>query len=145
MKNFRALKTLKIYLNISKLRVLIQIALSRNARIQMNLSKNNSFSAEEAKNYIPRTEKWKKVPVCEMLEPSASLSSPMVPILSWKLKIIAYRRSSVIPLSSKLALLGQYEMTSIDTKNSIIDDLGVRYPPLVCLFSMQNITKKIKT
>ena len=26
----------------------------------------------------------------------------------------------------------------------IIDDLGVQDPPLVCLFSVQNITKKIK-
>ena len=36
-------------------------------------------------------------------------------------------------------------MTSIVTKSSIIDDLGVRHPPLVCLFSVQNITEKIKT
>ena len=34
----------------------------------MNLSKNNCFSAEEAKSYIPRTEKMKKVLVCEILE-----------------------------------------------------------------------------
>ena len=134
MKNFWALKTLTVYLNISRLRVLIQIALCRNARIQMNLSKNNHFSAEEAKNYIPRTKKQKKVPGCEIL-----------PILSWKLKIIVYRRSSTILPSSKLELLGQYEMTSIVTKNSIIDDLGVRDLPLVCLFSVQNITKKTKT
>ena len=127
--------------------VLIQITLCRNARIQMDLSKNkhNRFSAEEAINYIPRTEKRKKVPVCEMLESSRSLSSPMLPILSWKLKIIAYRGSSTIPPSSKLELLCQCEMTSIVTKSSIIDDLGVRDPPLVCLFSVQNITKNIKT
>ena len=30
----------------------------------MDLSKNNRFSAEEAKNYVPRTEKGKKVPIC---------------------------------------------------------------------------------
>ena len=57
----------------------------------------------------------------------------------------AYRGSSTIPPSSKLELLCQYEMTSIVTKSSIIDDLGVRDPPLVCLFSVQNITRKIKT
>ena len=87
MKNFGALNTLTSYLNISKIRVLIQITLCRNARIQMDLSKNNCFSAEEAKNYIPHTEKRKKVPVYEMLEFSWSLSSSMIPILSWKLKM----------------------------------------------------------
>ena len=145
MKNFRGSNTLTIYLNISKIRVLIQITLRRNARIQIDLPKNNRFSAEEAINYISRTEKRKKVPVCEMLEFSGSLSSSMLPVLSWKLKIIAYRGSSTIPPSSKLELLCQYEMTSIVTKSSIIDDLGVRDPPLVCLFSVQNITKKVKT
>ena len=40
----------------------------RNARIQMDLSKNNRFSAEEANNYIPRIEKREKVPVCGILE-----------------------------------------------------------------------------
>ena len=112
------------YLNISKIRVLIKITLSRNARIQMDLSKNNCFSAEEAKNYIPRTEKRKKVPVYEMLEFSWSLPSSMIPILLWKMKIIAYRGSSTIPPSSKLELLCQYKMTSIFTKSSIVDDLG---------------------
>ena len=57
MKNFRAFDTLAIYLNSSKVRVLIQIILCRNARIQMDLSKNNRFSAVETKKYIPRTEK----------------------------------------------------------------------------------------
>ena len=75
----------------------------------MNLSKNNRFSAEEAINYISGTEKKKKVPVCEMIEFSGSLSSRMLPILSWKLKIIAYRDSSTIPSSSKLELLCHYE------------------------------------
>ena len=112
------------YFNISKIRVLIQIKLCKNARIQMDLSKNNCFSAEEAKNYIPRTEKRKKVPVNEMLEFFWSLSSSMISVLSWKLKIIAYRGSSTIPPSSKLELLCQYKMTSIFTKSSIVDDLG---------------------
>ena len=64
----------------SKIRVLIQITLIRNARIQIDTSKNNRnrFSAEEAMNYIPRSERRKKVPVCEMLESSGSLSSPML-------------------------------------------------------------------
>ena len=90
MKNFRAFNTLKIYLNISKIRLLIQITLCRNARVQMDLSKNNRFSAEEAKNYISRTEKRKAVPVCEMLEFSWSLSYSIIPILS--LKKIAQRQ-----------------------------------------------------
>ena len=34
----------------------------------MDLSKNNRFSAKESKNYIPRKEKRKKGPVCEILE-----------------------------------------------------------------------------
>ena len=145
MKNARALNTLTSYLNISKIRVLIQITLCRNCRIQMDLSKNNCFSPEREKNHILRIEKKKKVPVYEMLEFSWSLSSSMIPILSWKLKIVAYRRSSTIPPSSKLKLLCQCDMTSIVNKSSIMDDLGVRDPPLVCLFSVQNITKKIKT
>ena len=101
--------------------------------------KEQLFLSRGSKNYIPRTEKRKKVPVYEMLEFSWSLSSSMIPILSQKLT------THTIPPSSKLELLCQYEMTSIVTKSSIIDDLGVRDPPLVCLFSVQNITKKIKT
>ena len=116
MLNFRALNTLTSYLNISKIRVLIQMTLCRNARIQMDLSKNNYFSAEEAENYIPHTVKRNKLPVYEMLEFSWFLSSSMIPILSWKLKKIAYRGSSTIPPSYKLELLCQYEMTSIVTK-----------------------------
>ena len=111
----------------------------------MDLSKTNCFSTEEAKSYISRTKKRKKVSVYEMLEFSKSLSSCMILIFSWKLKIIAYRGSSTIPPSSKLELLCQYEMTSIVTKSSIIDDLGVRDLLLVCLLSVQSITKKIKT
>ena len=120
MKNFRALNTLTIYLNTSK------TSLYRNTRIQINLSKNNRFSAEEATNYIPRTEKRKKVPVCEILEFSGSLSSSTLPILQWKLKIKAYRGSTTSTPSSKLDLLCQHEMTFIVIKSSTIDDLGVR-------------------
>ena len=46
----------------------------------MDLSKKSCFSAEEAKNYIPRAEKTKKVPVYEMLVFSWSLSSSMITI-----------------------------------------------------------------
>ena len=59
MTNFRALDTLIVYSNISKLRLLIQITLCRNARIQIYISKNNRFSAEEAVNYIPSRRKKK--------------------------------------------------------------------------------------
>ena len=52
--------SLIFFWNISKIRLLIQITLSRNARIQMDLSKNNRFSHQEATNYIPRIEKRKK-------------------------------------------------------------------------------------
>ena len=41
----------------------------------MDLSKNNSFLTEEPIKNIARSEKRKKVPVCEMLESSAFLSS----------------------------------------------------------------------
>ena len=126
---------------------MIQITLCSYARIQMDLSKNNSFSAEEAINYIPRTEKRKKVPVCEILESSGSLCSPVLPVLLWKLKVIAYRDSSTIHPSSKLELLCQYKMTSwhyIVTKSSIIDDLGVRDPPLVFCYLCKTLPKRLK-
>ena len=57
----------------------------------------------------------------------------------------AYRGSSTIPPSSKLELLCQYEMTSIVTKSSIIDDLGIRDPPLyfVC-FLCKTLPKILK-
>ena len=110
MTNFQALDGLKTYSNIFKIRLLIQVTLCRNARIQMNLSKNNRVSTEEAINYIPRTEKRKKVPVYKMIESSGSLSYPMLPISSWKLKMIAYRGISTIPSLSKLELHCQYGM-----------------------------------
>ena len=49
--------------------------------------KEQLFLSRGSKNCIPRTEKRKKVPVYEMLEFSWSLSSSMIPILSWKLKM----------------------------------------------------------
>ena len=69
----------------------------------MNLSKKNHFSTHEAINHIPRTKTGRKVLlVCEMLESSGSLSSLMLPVFSWKLKITAYKGRSRIPTSSKL-------------------------------------------
>ena len=112
MTNFQALNTLTVYSNIFKIRLLIHITPGRNAKMQIYLSNNNHFSLEEAINYIPHTEKRKQVPVCEMLEFSGSLS----PILSRKLKIIAYRGSSTFPTSFKLELFCQYKMTFIVTK-----------------------------
>ena len=53
MTNFQASDTLTIYSNISKIRLLIQITLCRNARIQMDISKKNRFSPEKAINYLP--------------------------------------------------------------------------------------------
>ena len=70
----------------------------------MDLAKNNRFSKEEVIYCIPHAKKRKKVPVCEMLESSGSFYSSMLPILLWKLKIIA--------TSSKLELFCQYVMTS---------------------------------
>ena len=142
MKNFRDLNTVTSYLNISKIRVLIQITLCRNARIQMDLSKNNCFSAEEAKNYSSHREKKEGTSVWNAWV-------LLVFVLLHDSNFImetedAYRGSSTIPPSSKLELLCQYEMASIVTKSSIIDDLGIRDPP-VCLFSVQHIIKKIKT
>ena len=58
-----------------------------------------TVSQQRNQNDIPRTEKRKEV------EFFGSLSSSMLPNLSWKPKIIAYRASSMIPLSSLLELL----------------------------------------
>ena len=71
----------------------------------MELSKNNRFSAEEAINYIPRTEKRKNQVLWVFV-------LPILPFLPRKLKIIADRGSSTIPPSSKFELPYQYEMTS---------------------------------
>ena len=137
MKNFRALNTLASYLNISKIKVLIQITLCRNARIQMDLSKNNCFSAEEAKIifFAPRKERRYQYMKC--------LSSLGLCLPPW----FQFYHGNWNCIQKQLydSLLYQYETTSIVTKSSIIDDLGVRDPPLVCLFSVQNNTKKIKT
>ena len=145
MKNFRDLDTLTIYLNISKIRLLDQIKLCRNASIEMDPSKNNRFSAEEAMNYIPHTKKKKKVPICEMLEYFQTLLSYMLSSLSQKLKIMAW---PAITTSLKLELFCQYVMPSrhyIVTKSSMIYYTEIRCPPLfIFLFSVQSITKRLK-
>ena len=110
----------------------------------MDLSNNNHFSVEEVINYISRTEKRKKVPVCEMLDFSGSLSFPMHPTLSWKLKIIAYRGISTIPTSFKLEQFCQYEMTSILTKSSIIDNLGTEIRLWFVCFLCKTLPKRLK-
>ena len=132
MTNFRALITLKIYSNIFKIRLFIRVTHYRNTRIQMDLSKNKQFPAKKAR---------KKVPVCEMFEFSGSLSFPMLLMLSWKLKIIAYGRSSTVPPSFKLKLFYQYQMTCIVTKSSIIDDLGSE----TCLWYVCFVRKTLPT
>ena len=96
--------------NISKIRLLIQVILCRNARIQMDISKKNRFLAEKAVSYFPSH--WIKVPVSEMIESTGFFFSPMLPIFLWKLKIIAYRGGFTISSSSRLELLCQCEMTA---------------------------------
>ena len=68
-----------------------------------------------------RTEKRKKVPICEMLESSGFFSTPMLPNFSWKIIALkmqwrtednSKQRHFTIPSSSKLELLCQCEMTS---------------------------------
>ena len=79
------------------------------------------------KEHIPRTVKRQKVPALEIPESSVSLSSSTLPILSWKLRIIACRGRSMIRASCKLELFCQYVMSSwhyIVTKSSIIVDMG---------------------
>ena len=118
MKNFRDLDTLTIYLNISKIRLLDQIKLCRNVSIEMDPSKNNRFSAEETMNYIPHTEKKKKVPICEMLEYFQTLLSYMLSSLSQKLKIMAWP--------------------------AITTSLKFELSLFIFLFSVQSITKRLK-
>ena len=113
----------------------------------MDISKKNCFSAEKNLNYFPSH--WeKKRYQCEMLESYRFFSSLMLPLFSWELKIIAYRRSFTIPSSSKLELLCQCEMTSwyyIVTKSSIVDDLWVQDPAVVFFFFLwETLPKRLK-
>ena len=112
MTNSRALDTLTIYSNTSKIRLLIQITLCRNARIQMDISKKNRSSAEKAMNYF--LSHWEKKKGTNMWN-------------AWVLWVFLHSHASkflmgtednskqrhfTIPSSSKLELLCQCEMTS---------------------------------
>ena len=63
------------------------------------------------------------------------------PILFWKLKIIG---SSTIPTSFKLVLFCQYEMTSIVTNSSIIDDLRAEIHLWFVCFPCKTLLKRLK-
>ena len=139
MTNFRTLYTLTIYSNISKIRILIQTKFCRNASVPMDLAKNNRFSAEEGINHRPCTEKRKKIPVREIILYEFSGSLWMLRILLLKLNIIVHKGRSSILTSTKLELFCQYVVKSwhyIVAKSSIIDDVEVQDPILVCLFSL---------
>ena len=110
MTNFQALDTLTIYSNISKIRLLIQITLCRNARIQIVISRKNRFSAEKAINYFPSH--WEKKKGTNMWNDWLLWVFLLSHAFSWELKIIAYKGSFKIPSSSKLELLCQCKMTS---------------------------------
>ena len=110
MANFRLWTPLQFILIFPRL--LIQINTLQKRQNTNGYVKEEPFLSRESLNYFPRTEKRNKVPICEMLESSGFFSSPMLPIFSWELKIIAYRGSFTIPSSSKLELLCQCVMTS---------------------------------
>ena len=83
MTNFRVLDILSIYSNISEIRILIKIKFCRDVSIQTDASKNNRFSTKEATNYIPPSEKKKKVPVCAKLTIKTLKFRSSVFIVSW--------------------------------------------------------------
>ena len=142
MKNFQLLGTFVIYLNFSKIRLLIQIVPCRICRIQKGSIKEQPFLGRGGnKLYSSHGEKkegsimWNACVLWVFVLPHAFI---------YKLKITTYRGSSEITPSFKMELLCQYELTFrhyIVTKNSITDDMEVRDPSLVGLFSVQNITK----
>ena len=146
MKNFRALDNHTIFSDISKIRVLIHITLCRNAKIQMDISRSNRFSADEAINYIPSTEKRKKVPVREMLEYSViwGFLLPYTSSFIMGTEDNSIQRQLMIPLWSKLELLCRYEIAPwhyIVTRSSIVDDLRVWDPSL---FLCKTLPKRLK-
>ena len=103
---FPALDTLTMYSNISKIRIVVQIRLCEKVSIEMDRSKNNRFSAEEAINYIPRTEKKRRHQYVKCLKRLGLCPPPCFKFdhRSQKLKKIAYRGSSAIPTSFKLEM-----------------------------------------
>ena len=139
--NFQALDTLAIYSNISKIRLLIQITLWETPEYANGLSKKNRFSAEIAINYFPSHWKKESTNMCNAWVLRAFLLSNFSPLLS---NLMGTQHNCIwgIPTSSKLELLCQSKMTSwyyIVTKSSIVHDLCVRDPPLVCFFSVRKI------
>ena len=133
MTNFQALDALTIYSNISRISLLIQITLCRNARIQMDISKKNHLSAEKAINYFPSSREIRYQYV-KYLSPSVFSPSRY---FQFSNGILAQRGRFTIPSSSKLEMLCQCEMNSwyyIITNSSILDDLRVRDSPLACFY-----------
>ena len=132
--------TFTIYSNIFKIRLLIQITLCRNAKIEMDISKNNRFSAEKAINYFLSS--WEKKKGNNMWN-------------AWVLRVFLLSHASNFLMGTEdnsiqrqlydsfiIKLLCQCEKTSwyyIVTKSSIVDDLWVQDPPLVCIFSVRKI------
>ena len=108
MTNFQALDALTIYSNISRISLLIQITLCRNARIQMDISKKNHLSAEKAINYFPSSREIRYQYV-KYLSPSVFSPSRY---FQFSNRIIAQRGRFTIPSSSKLEMLCQCEMNS---------------------------------
>ena len=148
MTNLKALDTLTICCNISKIRLLIQISVCRHARIQMDISKKNCFSAEKAINYSPSLREKKS---------GTNMRNAWVFwvfLLSYTSNFLmgtednSIQNSFTILALPKLELPRQCEITFwyyIVTKSSIVDDLWVEDSPLVCLFfSVRNIDKKNK-
>ena len=115
---------LQFILIFSKIRLLIQITLCRNARIQMNISKKNRFSAEKAINYFSLH--WEEEKDTNMWNAWGVLWVFLLSHASNFLMWTENRGSFTIPSSSKLQLLCQCEMTSwyyTVAKSSIVDDL----------------------
>ena len=98
----------------------------------MDLSKNNSFSTEEAINFKEGTSMWNAWTLCIfVLFYNGNWREAGLQLL-YHLSLSCFVNNVMI--SSYFAV----------TKSFIIDDVGLRDPPLVCLFPVQNITKNIK-
>ena len=146
MTNFQALNTLTIYSNISRISLLIQITLCRNARIQMDISKKNRFSAEKAINYFPsHWEKKKGTNMWNAWVLRVFLLSHASNFIN-RTKDNSIQRQLYDPFIIKLELLCQCEMTSwyyIATKSSIVDNLLFPDRSLVCFFFVRKINSSL--
>ena len=148
MTNLKALDTLTICCNISKIRLLIQISVCRHARIQMDISKKNCFSAGKAINYFPSLREKKS-------------GTNMWNAWVFRIFLLSYasnflmgtednsiQNSFTILALPKLELPRQFEITfwyHIVRKSSIVDDLWVEDSPLVCFFFLwETLPKRIK-